>query len=122
MNNRQLWHLIEPVHAVVYYAPEVTAAYRDLGYDVSTRWPSYFALRLAPLGAVGERAATAAAYSFNPQMVARHVPAAWRIASPETILDARTRSVDAALRALLGSEVDGPEIAEAAALARRAAE
>jgi hypothetical protein len=122
MNNRQLWHLIEPVHAVVYYAPEVSAAYRDLGYDVSTRWPSYFALRLAPLGAVGKQAATAACYSFNPDMVACHVPAAWRVASPAAVLDVRTRSVDAALRALLGSQVDGPEMAEAAALARKAAE
>jgi hypothetical protein len=122
MNNRQLWHLIEPLHAVVYYAPEVSAAYRDLGYDVTTRWPSYFAIRLAPLGAVGERAATAACYSFNPQMVARPVPAAWRIATPEAVLDARTRSVDAALRSLLGSEVDKPEIAAAATLARKVAE
>ena len=122
MMNRQLWHLIEPVHAVVYYAPEVTAAYRELGYDVTTRWPSYFALRLAPLGAVGARAATAASYSFSPAMVERHVPAAWRVASPEAVLAARTASVDAALRSLLGSQVDGPELAEAAALARRAAE
>jgi hypothetical protein len=122
MNNRQLWHLIEPLHATVYYAPEVTAAYRDLGYDVSTRWPRYFALRLAPLGAIGARAAAATCYSFSPAMVAQQVPAAWRIAAPAVVVEARTRSIDAALRSILGPLADGPEIVEAATLARRAAE
>ncbi len=26
MTTRQMWQLTEPIHAVVYYAPEVTAA------------------------------------------------------------------------------------------------
>jgi hypothetical protein len=63
-----------------------------------------------------------ACYSFSPDMVARHVPAAWTVAEPAAVLAARERGVDAALRSLLGSDVDGAGLAEAAALARRAAE
>src|SRR5690242_7867123 len=122
MKPRPFWHLIEPIHAVVYYAPEVFAESAALGYTVDTRWPSYFALRGAPLGAVGPRPVASAFYSFNPAMVAEHVPAAWAVADPDAVLAARLRGVDAALRTLLGSDVDGPELAEAAGLARRAAE
>ncbi len=41
--------------------------------EVTTRWPSYFAWRLAPPSAAGPRLATSACYSFNPDMVAEHV-------------------------------------------------
>jgi hypothetical protein len=122
MNPRPLWHLIEPIHAVVYYAPEVFAESAALGYPVDTRWPSYFALRGAPLGAAGARSVGAAFYSFSPEMVRAHVPAAWTTAAPASVLAARERGVDAALRTLLGSEVDSPELAEAADLARRVAQ
>jgi hypothetical protein len=47
---RRMWHQLEPVHAVFWYAPEVFAEAAALGYEVKTRWPSYFAWRLAPLG------------------------------------------------------------------------
>jgi hypothetical protein len=63
---RRMWHQLEPVHAVFWYAPEVFEEAAGLGYDVATRWPSYFAWRLAPLGAVGPRLAASACYSFSP--------------------------------------------------------
>jgi hypothetical protein len=119
--SRQMWQLLEPVHAVVYYAPDVSARMRELGYDTATRWPSYFPLRAAPLGAAGPHAVTAAFYSFSPDMVAEHVPAAWAVASPADVLAARGRGVDAALRALLGERVDSAEMAEAADLVETAA-
>ena len=119
---RQMWQLIEPIHAVLYYAPEVFAEAAALGYSVETRWPSYFAWRSAVLGPAGEHAVASAFYSFSPAMVSQHVPAAWRVASPTTLLEARLRAIDAALRSLLGSGVDSPDLAEAANLARRAAE
>ncbi len=50
---RRMWHLLEPVHAVFWYAPVVFEQAAALGYDVSVRWPSYFAWRSAPLGAAG---------------------------------------------------------------------
>jgi hypothetical protein len=118
---RRMWHQLEPVHAVFWYAPEVFEEAAGLGYDVQTRWPSYFAWRLAPLGAAGPRLAASACYSFSPDMVAAHVPAAWAVASPERVLAARERAVDRMYRALLGDLVGSPALAEAAELAREAA-
>jgi hypothetical protein len=118
---RRMWHQLEPVHAVFWYAPEVFEEASRLGYQVQTRWPSYFAWRLAPLGAAGPRLAAAACYSFSPGMVAAHVPAAWAVAAPERVLAARERAVDRAYRALLGDLAGSPGLAEAAGLAREAA-
>jgi GNAT superfamily N-acetyltransferase len=115
---RRMWHQLEPLHAVLYYAPEAFEEAEDLGYAVTTRWPSYFAWRLAPLGAAGARLAASACYSFRPQMVAQHVPAAWAVATPEQVLAARMRAVDRAYRTLLGDRIDSPGLAEAARLAR----
>ncbi|MDI3403528.1 SCO6745 family protein [Streptomyces cavernicola] len=122
---RQLWHLLEPLHAVVYYAPEAFEEAAGLGFAVDERWPSYFAWRAAPLGhagAVGRERVTETFYSFSPDMVGRYVPAAWDVAEPAAVLAARRRAVDRAYRSILGDRVAGPELAEAATLARRAAE
>ncbi|NSC20656.1 hypothetical protein FM076_05325 [Streptomyces albus subsp. chlorinus] len=119
---RQTWHQLEPVYASVYFAPQVAAETSALGYDTAERRPAYFALRAAPLGAATAELVTAAFYSFSPRAVARHVPGVWDTASPEKVLEARARGVDATLRALLGERTGGKDMAEAAALARTAAE
>ncbi|SPF03844.1 hypothetical protein SMA5143A_4630 [Streptomyces sp. MA5143a] len=119
---RRMWHLLEPLHAVFYYAPEVFEEAAALGYDVTERWPSYFAYRAAPLGAAGSERVASAFYSFSPRMVAEHIEPAWRTASPEAVLAARDRAVDRLYRGLFGERAHSPELAEAAALARRAAE
>ncbi|GIE87544.1 SCO6745 family protein [Actinoplanes regularis] len=116
---RQMWRLIEPLHAVLYYAPEVTAEAERLGYAVDTRWPSYFAWRAALLGEAGTAAVSSAFYSFSPRVVAEHIPAAWKVAAPSTVLESRYAAVGRALGTLLGPLA---EIPEAATLARRAAE
>lgn len=118
---RQLWRLLEPVHAVLYYAPEAFAEAEALGYATDERWPSYFAWRAAPLGDANAELVTSTFYSFRPAMVARYVPAAWDVASADKVLAARGRAVDRALRAILGDRVDSPDLVEAAELARRAA-
>ena len=118
---RQLWHLLEPLHAVLYYAPEAFEEAAELGYATEERWPSYFPYRAAPLGAAGAESVASAFYSFSPRMVAEHIDPAWKIASPEALLRARVRGMDRAYRAIFADRVDGPELAEAAALARRAA-
>ena len=118
---RRMWHQLEPVHAVFWYAAEVFAEAAALGYDVKTRWPSYFAWRLAPLGAVGSQLTASACYSFSPDMVAAHMPAAWAVAAPPQILAARQRAVDRMYRALFGDLIGSPGLAEAADLARDAA-
>lgn len=119
---RQLWHLLEPLHAVLYYAPEVFEEAAALGYDTKERWPSYFPLRAAPLGPAGAGRVASAFYSFSPRMVAEHIDSAWAVAGPDAVLAARLRGIDRAYRTILGDRVDGPQLAEAAALARRAAE
>ncbi|MGW3101204.1 SCO6745 family protein [Streptomyces sp. NPDC001100] len=119
---RRLWHLLEPLHAVLYYAPEVFEEAAALGYDTEERWPSYFPLRAAPLGPAGAERVTSAFYSFSPRMVAAHIDPAWHVASPDAVLKSRLRGMDRAYRAIFGDRVDSPELAEAAALARRAAE
>jgi len=118
---RRLWHLLEPLHAVLYYAPEAFEEAAALGFGTQERWPSYFPFRAAPLGAAGSERVTSAFYSFSPRMVAEHINPAWDIASPAAVLAARERSVDRAFRAIFGDRVESPELAEAAALARRAA-
>ncbi|MGW4703216.1 SCO6745 family protein, partial [Streptomyces sp. NPDC004285] len=118
-----MWHLLEPLHAVLYYAPEAFDEAAALGYATDERWPSYFAWRAAPLGPVGPVRVASAFYSFSPEMVAEHVTGAWKVAAPADVLAARLRAVDRTYRSVLGDEaVAGPELAEAAALARRAAE
>ncbi|GAA3394818.1 SCO6745 family protein [Streptomyces roseoviridis] len=120
---RRLWHLLEPLHALHYYAPEAFEEAAALGYDVEERWPSYFAWRAAALGPVGAERVASAFYSFSPDKVARHVPAVWRTAAPADVLAARLRAVDRTYRVHLGADVlEGPALAEAAVLARRAAE
>ncbi|MFD5691978.1 SCO6745 family protein [Streptomyces rubiginosohelvolus] len=119
---RQMWHLMEPLHAVLYYAPAAFEEAAALGYDTEERWASYFAWRAAPLGAAGADEVVRTFHSFAPGMVDRHVPAGWAVAGPDAVLAARLRAVDRTYRALFGDRVEGPEFAEAAALARRAAE
>ncbi|MFE7749847.1 hypothetical protein [Streptomyces sp. NPDC057428] len=118
---RQMWHLLEPLHAVVYYAPEAFEEAAALGYGTDERWPSYFAWRAAPLGAVGAERVTEAFYSFSPRMIGAYVPAGWSVTTPDAVLAARERAVDRAYRTLFGDGVDGPGFAGAAALARRVA-
>lgn len=119
---RQMWRLLEPIHATLYYAPEVFEQAADLGYPVDSRWPSYFAWRAAPLGAAGPELVTSTFYSFAPEMVRAHVPAAWQVAQPDKVLAARREGIDLALRAILKDAVGTADLAEAADLARRVAE
>jgi len=48
---RRLWRVLEPYHAVTYFAPEAHQAFKDVG--LRGFWMGYFAGRAAPLGAVG---------------------------------------------------------------------
>ncbi|SEF98121.1 hypothetical protein SAMN02982929_01166 [Saccharopolyspora kobensis] len=115
---RRMWWLLEPIHAVLYYAPAAFEHAGGLGYAVRERWPSYFAWRAAPLGAVDAETVAEAFYSFSPRMVAEHVPAAWQIAAPQQVLSARLAAIEDFYRSMPGVAA----LAEAAGLARRAAE
>lgn len=117
---RALWRRFEPFHAVVYFAPEGREQYGAAG--LRGGWMAYFASRSAPMGAVPAEVVTATFYVFQPAMVARAIPDAWRLSSPERVLDARRAVAGAALRRLLGDAVDSETVVEAASLARRAVE
>lgn len=115
-----MWVRFEPYHDVTYFTPESRAATDALGCKGG--WMGYFGMRAAPLGAASAEQVTSAFYNFHPTRVARALPEAWDIASPETFLATRLTGVDGALRAMLGDDVvDGAAVAEAAQLAVEAA-
>jgi hypothetical protein len=100
---RAIWQYGEPVHAIIYYAPERRAATDALG--LKGGWMSYFGCRAAPLGAATAPVVSALFYVFHPQMVARAIPDAWSYSTPAALLDARLAAVDGAMRRVLGDDV-----------------
>ncbi len=111
--------LLEPLHALGYFAPEVEAEVIDAG--VRKGRATYFASRAAAMGRVGAGPVAATFYVFNPSLVAHFIPAAWEAARPEDVVAARYRGVSAAWSRLLGEETLGSdEVREAADLARTA--
>jgi hypothetical protein len=101
---RRLWQAIEPLHAVVYFAPEPADACAALG--LKGWWMGYFAGRFGVLGAVGPAPVTAMAFGFAPAMVARSLPDAWTHASPEAVVAARSDAIAAALRRVLPAHAE----------------
>jgi hypothetical protein len=97
---RRFWVAIEPIHSIVYFAPEPLEAAKKTG--LRGFWMSYFAGRVAPLGPVPVSAVEAMTYGFAPAMVARAIPDAWRFASPSAVLEARLSSAPEALRLHVG--------------------
>ncbi|MFE2752006.1 hypothetical protein ACFXGA_08365 [Actinosynnema sp. NPDC059335] len=113
---RELWVRFETYHDVTYFSPESRAVTDALGCKGG--WMGYFGQRAAPLGAASPEVVTAAFFSFHPRKVARALPDAWDVATPERFLAARLEGVDRTLRRMLESL----DVAEAAELACRAAE
>lgn len=117
---RRMWLRFEPYHDVTYFTPESRAATDALGCRGG--WMGYFGMRAAPLGAASAEQVTSAFYNFHPSRVRRALPDAWAIAAPERFLQTRLAGADQALHRLLGAGfLNGPDIAEAAALATDAA-
>jgi hypothetical protein len=112
--------VLDPLHSMSYFAPETEEHLVAAGLRPGRM--CYFAGRSAAFGAVGPGVVAATFYNFNPEIVARHIPRAWTLATPERILAARSEAADVALRRLLGDDViASAELAEAAELAREAA-
>ena len=118
--SRRMWKLLEPVHAVVYFAPEAKAAYAEAG--LKGGWMGYFASRAAAMGPVPAEMVIATFYNFHPRMVRRAIPDAWTFSTPEKVLSARLDVADRALHRLLEREIESDHISAAAEIARRAAE
>jgi hypothetical protein len=116
---RRLFHLVEPVAVVTYWADEPTEAVMALG--LPTVWDAYFAGRAAPLGReVPATVVHALFYNFADGEVARHIPRVWDTVTPEAANAARERGSVAALRRILGDLADTPGVARAADLVTKA--
>lgn len=103
----------------MYFVPEAEQELTGVGLRPGRM--GYFASRSAPMGPVSAGVVTATFYNFNPEIVARHIPRAWGLASVADILAARLRIADRALCRLLGDEVARtPAVAQAGELAREA--
>ncbi|PWK45082.1 SCO6745 family protein [Actinoplanes xinjiangensis] len=116
---RGAWRAAEPLHGLIYFAPEAHQRYAALGID---RRAGYFASRAAAMGPVGPGPVVAGFFNFNPDLVARALPAVWELVTPAAVLAARLEAAGAALRQALGETVHSPQMREAAETARRAAE
>lgn len=99
---RRLWTTLEPLHAVVYFAPEVRAAGKSIG--LRGFWDTYFAFRAAPLGPVDAGPVVAMFAGFEPSMVARALPSAWTRAPIDACLATRSSASAAVLRSIGVSE------------------
>ncbi|MER7179691.1 hypothetical protein ABT404_09435 [Streptomyces hyaluromycini] len=118
---RRCHTLLNSLHATHFFSPELAEELAALG--VTHPRAVNFAVRAAALGAVEAGTVTATFYNYKHELVARHVPAVWEIASPKDVLAARARAVDASMRRLLGADaVVSDGMAEAAKLALRATE
>ncbi|MGZ4710245.1 MAG: SCO6745 family protein, partial [Acidimicrobiales bacterium] len=117
---RKMHRTLEPYHGVVYFSPEAAARYRALG--LADRQMGYFASRAAAMGPVPGEVVVATFFNFAPAEVLRCIPAAWDRATPAAVLEARLAGIDETLRRIIGDDLDGAGVAEAADLARTATE
>lgn len=91
------WASLEAIHCVTYFTAQAKAAFEAAG--LRGFWRGYFAGRAAPLGEAPAAVVTAVFAGFAPAMVERAVPSVWTLATPATVLAARTAGAVAALRA-----------------------
>jgi Helix-turn-helix family len=110
---------IDPLHSISYFAPETAERFGAIGME--GRMP-YFAARSAPMGALDAAMVAATFYNFSPALVAKCIPAAWRLASPQTVTTIRYEIVDQAVPRVLGELARSKELSRVAAILRRAAE
>ena len=111
---QRAWSALEVLHIVGYFSTEPREQYKALGLRPSL---AYFAARSAPMGPVPPEVTVATFYVFSPVLVGLALPAAWAVAAPERILQARDEGVTATLHRLLDQVVDPAELAEAGGLA-----
>jgi hypothetical protein len=117
---RRTFRTAEPIHGMIYFTPHRGMAYEAIG--ITDQRMGYFASRSAAMGPVPAGVTVATFFNFSPAAIGRAIPAAWGIAAPGAILDARLEAADRSLRQAWGDEADGQRVREAADLARAAAE
>jgi hypothetical protein len=115
---RKMHRTLEPYHGVIYFAPEPREEYAKIG--LRGQRMGYFASRSAAMGPVSAEVVIATFFNFYPGLVRGVIPAAWSLASPESVLHARLTGIDRTLRRVLGGWIEGADVVEAADLARQA--
>lgn len=116
---RKTWRSVEPIHGMIYFAPEALERYASLGLEDRS---GYFASRSAAMGPVEAEVVVATFFNFHPELVHRSMDGVWSRTGIEAVLTARFDAADAALRRGLGDALGSKEMARAAQLARMAAE
>ena len=116
---RKTHRTLEMIHGYIYFAPEAAEAYAALGV---TGRSGYFASRSAPMGPASAELVIATFFNFNPGLVRHAMDGVWDTTSPAALLEARLSAAGAMLRRTIGDLATGPDLDEAATLARRAAE
>jgi len=115
---RKTWRTVEPLHGMVYFAPEAADSYRRLGLEGQS---GYFASRSAPMGAVSAGTVIATFFNFRPSFIRESMDGVWATTTPDAVLAARRDAAAAALRRMLGDSAASDDVSAAADLARRAA-
>ncbi len=107
---RELWLAVEPIHAVIYFVPDVYDALADAG--TKGFWMGYFGHRAAPMGAVSAGVVQATFFNFAPARVQRAVPDVWDHVRPDELCRVR-REASARLLARLTAELPDTTVADA---------
>jgi hypothetical protein len=115
---RKTWRTLEPVHGMIYFVAEAAEEYGAVGLKGMRM--GYFASRAAAMGPVPADTVVATFFNFRPSLVRRAIPAAWDLAPPAVVLEARFRAADRALRRAFAGQAS-EVVQEAADLAKRAA-
>ena len=114
--SRRMHRVTEPVHAMIYFAPEAFEEYEALG--LSGQAELYFPSRAAALGVVPWQVVQATFFGFSPLAVQFGIAEAWTKTTPQDVIAARFRGVDRALRRIAPELLD--DVAEALDLVRTA--
>jgi hypothetical protein len=101
--SRRLHATLEPLHAMIYFAPEAAAEYEKLG--LSGQAELYFPSRAAAFGVVPWQVVQATFFGFSPLAVQFGLAEAWSKTTPQDVLAARLRGVDGALRRMVGERL-----------------
>src|SRR5579885_2088260 len=105
---------------MIYFVPEAPERYATLG--ITDLRSGYFASRSAPLGPAPVEVVVATFFNFWPGLVRQAMAGVWDKTTPAAVTAARFEAAGAALERAFGDGINAPELAEAATLARRAAE
>ena len=104
------WNIFEPIHGIVYFAPDIRRAVRAAG--APGFWPGYFGSRLFPLQTENVVLATGVLYGFSESMVRKYLPS---LRQAEGWYDARLKAAGRLLEGLGEAVGFSPIFWEAAA-------